>query len=157
MSENTAIRLEHDAWGRLVFIDARGVRHEGVEPVRDFPVSEPESFISICDAAGRELANVGDLRDLPIEQQRVLEQDLARREFVPRIQKILRVTPDSEPSEWEVETDRGPTRFTLNSADDVRRIGPNSALVIDEHGIRYMIDDARTLDRASRRTIEHYL
>ena len=29
-----------------------------------------------------------------------------------------------EPAEWEVETDRGHTRFVLNSDDDVRPLGP---------------------------------
>ncbi|HEY2893827.1 MAG TPA: DUF1854 domain-containing protein, partial [Pirellulales bacterium] len=71
--------------------------------------------------------------------------------------RILRVPVDAEPTQWEVETDRGPTRFVLNSNDDVRRLGPHRALVIDSHGIRYLIDDVRQLDHLSRRIIERYL
>jgi hypothetical protein len=62
-----------------------------------------------------------------------------------------------EPSEWEVETDRGPTRFILNNEDDVRRLDDQRALVIDASGIRYLIPDLRSLDAASRRVLERYL
>jgi len=51
------------------------------------------------------------------------------------------VTADVDPSEWRVETNRGPTSFLLDSEDNVRRLGPNKALVIDTHGIRYLIPD----------------
>ena len=86
-----------------------------------------------------------------------MEDDLARREFVPHIRRIVKVSTDVEPPEWEVETDRGPTRFLLNSGDDIRRLSPMSALVIDVHGTRYLIEDTRKLDAVSRRLLERYL
>jgi uncharacterized protein DUF1854 len=148
--------LQHDAHGRLVLIDAEGQPHAGVEPVRGFPISDPDHWISICDAEGRELVSVKDVAGLSAAVREILERDLARREFVPMIRRIVGVPADSEPTEWEVETDRGRTRFLLNSADDVRRLGPNRALVIDTQGIRYLIEDLRQLDAASRRILERY-
>ena len=148
--------LHHDAWGRLVLIDGDGRRHIGVEPVRGFPISDPEHWISICDAEGRELTCIRSLSELPESVRQVLEVDLARREFVPVVRRIVTVSTDSEPSQWEVETDRGPTRFMLNSEDDIRRLGPYSALVIDVHGIRYLISDLRELDAGSRRILDRY-
>ncbi|MBV8074963.1 MAG: DUF1854 domain-containing protein, partial [Planctomycetaceae bacterium] len=56
--------LSHDAWGRLILIDDEGRRFVGVEPVRAFPISEPGSWISICDAEGREILSVESLADL---------------------------------------------------------------------------------------------
>ncbi len=149
--------LQHDAWGRLVLIDAEGVRHWPVEPVRGFPISDPDHWVSICDSEGNELVSIEDAMTLTPEVRRVLERDLARREFVPLIRRVLSVPADSEPTEWEVETDRGPTRFLLNSGDDVRRLGPHRALLIDAQGIRYLIEDTRQLDPASRRILERYL
>lgn len=149
--------LSHDAFGRLVLVDAQGQRHVGVEPVRAFPISNPENWISLCDAEGRELAAVETLDQLPQPTRQVLQQELSRREFMPRIQRIVRVSAIAEPSEWDVETDRGITTFTLNSEDDVRRLGPHQALIIDAHGIRYLIGDTRQLDSASRRVLERYL
>jgi hypothetical protein len=149
--------LHQDAWGRLVLVDREGVSHAPVEPVRGFPISDPDHWISICDAEGRELLAVHDLGALAPALREVLEKDLARREFVPLIRRILSVPADAEPSEWEVETDRGCTRFLLNSADDVRRLGPHRAQIIDSQGIRYLVDDTRRLDARSRRIIENLL
>ena len=101
--------LAHDAFGRLLLVDADGVRHESVEPVRGFPISDPDRWISICDPQGRELAFVEDLNALRAETRSLLERDLARREFVPLIQRILSVPADTEPTQWEVQTDRGTT------------------------------------------------
>jgi hypothetical protein len=162
MSEPTTSKfppfgLLHDAWGQLVLIDAEGKRHEGVVPIRGFPISDPEHWVSICDSAGRELVCIDKLSNLAPQVRSVLDEDLARREFVPVIRRILKTTGDTEPCEWDVETDRGPTRFVLNSEDDVRRLGPYSGMIIDSHGIRYLISDMRTLDAASRRIVETYL
>jgi hypothetical protein len=149
--------LRYDARGRLVLVDEQGVEHAPVAPVRSFPISDPDHWISICDAEGRELVSVKDVAALSSAVRQVLEADLARREFVPLIHRILSVPADAEPTEWEVETDRGQTRFLLNSGDDVRRLGPHRALVIDSQGIRYRIDDSRELDTLSRRVLERYL
>src|SRR3954466_9786302 len=77
--------LTHDAWGRLVLIDAEGRRHVGVEPVRSFPISDPGCWISLCDGQGRELVCVESLADLAPAVRRTLEDELALREFVPVI------------------------------------------------------------------------
>jgi hypothetical protein len=149
--------LNHDSWGRLVLVDAAGRQHVGVEPVRAFPISDPQHWISIVDVEGRELVLIDDVATLPADLQKVLQDDLARREFVPHIVRILKVTTDADPSEWRVETDRGPTHFLLNGGDDIRRLGPNGALLIDVHGTRYLIDDTRRLDSTSRRFLERFI
>lgn len=149
--------LDHDELGQLVMTDSDGARYVGVQPVRSFPISDPDHWISICDDGGRELISVPDLLALPSEVREVLEHDLARREFVPQIVRITSIPADAEPTEWEVDTDRGHTRFVLNSGDDVRRLGPHRALVVDARGIRYLIEDTRRLDSTSRRILERYL
>jgi hypothetical protein len=70
---------------------------------------------------------------------------------------VRKVSGSSEPCEWQVDTDRGPTRFVLRSEDDVRRLGPHGALVIDADGVRYLVTDTRRLDTFSRRTLEQYV
>jgi hypothetical protein len=150
-------QLSHDAWGRLVLISSEGRRHVGVEPVRAFPILDSLHWISICDSDGRELACIYDLAEMPDAARRVLEEDLARREFVPTLEQIYHVSAESAPSEWDVQTDRGRTRFMLNSEDDIRRLGATSVLVIDVNGIRYLINDLRQLDVASRKILDRYL
>jgi hypothetical protein len=149
--------LHHDAWGRLILTDADGRQHVGVEPVRAFPITDPRHGIALCDADGHELLWIDDLDTLPPTLCRFLEEDLARREFVPVVRRIVRISAPVEPSEWEVDTDRGRTRFVLNSEDDVRRLGDHRALLVDAHGIHYLIPDLRALDTTSRRLLERYL
>jgi uncharacterized protein DUF1854 len=151
------IDLHRDAWGRLVLIDAHGHRHVGVEPIRAFPLTDPAHWISICDSSGQELVCVEDPALLSAGVRQMLEEELAQREFVPVIQRVVRMKSEAAPYDWEVETDRGPTRFVLNSDDDVRRLGPHSALMIDAQGIHYLVSDIRSLDAASRRILERYL
>ena len=74
-----------------------------------------------------------------------------------RILAILHMNSATEPSQWEVRTDRGETRFVVRQDEDVRRLDNHRALVIDAHGIRYLIEDTRELDAHSRRLLERYL
>jgi hypothetical protein len=156
-NEMGGLTLDRDAWGRLVLVDPEGKRKVGIEPVRAFPYSDPDHWISLVDSEGREVIGFESLAELPAETRKLLEDELSQREFVPVIKRIVRVSSDSTPCAWDVETDRGPTRFTLNAEDDVRRLGPNRALVADVHGIRYLIPDTRALDTPSRRLLERYL
>ena len=150
--------LEYDAWGQLVLSCADGRRHVGVEPARAFPISGPEGFVSICDTEGHELTCIEDPNSLRPEVWRILEGELASREFVPVVQRIRRVLADHDPSEWRIVTDRGPTTFLMEDSDnDVRRLGVHRILLVDTHGIRYLIPDTRRLDAASRCILERYL
>jgi hypothetical protein len=149
--------LYHDEWGQLVLIDADGARHVGVTPVRMFPFSDPQHWLSITDSSGREIVCIEDVADLSPQIREVLQVDLSQREFVPVIQRIIRVSSILEPCEWLVETDRGRTSFVLKIEDDVRRLGPNQALVLDSAGVRYLIADIKSLDGPSRRVLERYV
>jgi hypothetical protein len=149
--------LRQDAWGRLVLTDADGRQHTGVELVRAFPLSDPRHGIAVCDAVGHELLWIEDMDELPAPLVRQIEEELAHREFVPVIRRVLSVSAPVEPSEWQVETDRGRTFFLLNNEDDVHRLDEHRALLTDAHGIRYLIPDTRQLDAVSRRLLERYL
>jgi hypothetical protein len=156
-TKGLAIELEHNERGELVLIDSRGVRHAPVEGIRGFPISAPEHWLSICDAHGRELATIADLADLGSAARAALESDLARREFVPIVRRIVRAPTDAESGEWEVETDRGTTRFLVNSHDDVRRLSAQRAMIVDAQGTRYLIHHLDSLDAASQRSLGRYL
>jgi hypothetical protein len=149
-------RLEYDAWGQLVLTGAQGRREVGVTAVRAFPISDPDHWISVCDSQGQELVAIEDLIAVAPDLRAILVEELSRREFVPVIRRIVSATPE-EPSQWCVETDRGPTEFQVSNEDDVRRIEPCQASILDSHGIRYLVPDVRRLDKASRRLLEHFL
>jgi hypothetical protein len=156
MTSPRPVRLEHDPWGQLLMETDDGRKFAAVVPVRAFPVSDPNHWISICDAQGQELLRIDEIRDLPPEVRTTLELALSHREFVPVIRRILSAT-QHEPSDWSVETDRGPTTFQVNSEDDVRRMEPDRASIVDVHGIRYLIASVRGLDGGSRRILDYFL
>lgn len=149
--------LFKDDQGQLTVLDASGRRHENIEPIRAFPISDPEHWVSLCDSTGREVVQVRDLNDLPTEQRELLVSELTRREFVPVIRRIESISSLAEPCEWFVETDRGPTSFVLNSDEHVRKLGQDRALILDSHGLRYLVRDAKQLDAHSRRLLSRYL
>jgi hypothetical protein len=149
--------LAQDAWGQLVFTDAQGRRHEGVTPVRAFPITDPGHYVSICDGRGAELGICEDLAKLPAGVRDLIEADLARRDFIPAIERIVYITSGLSTTEWTVETDRGTTTFLVDGEENVRRLGRQQATITDTHRMRYLIRDVRALDAASRRFLERFL
>jgi hypothetical protein len=149
--------LARDQWGQLEFITHDGVRHSHVVPTPLFPISSPNEWISFRGPDGTELACVENPSALAPEVWQLLSEELAHREFVPVIERIVRVSGTTEPCEWMVETDRGATTFVLKSEDDVRRIGDSQILILDAHGTRYQIPDIKAVDKKSRRVVEWYV
>jgi hypothetical protein len=153
-----SFRLRRDGEGNLVATDKDGLTFANVKPVRAFPISCAERYISICDAEGHELIRVEDLSTLPADVRQVLEEELARQEFVPIVTAVQRVVADADPAQWHILTDHGPTSFLLSDSEDhVRRVGPHQILLVDTQGIRYLIPDTRHLDAASARILDRYL
>jgi len=89
-----------------------------------FPFSAPGEFVSICDAEGHEVLCIEDPSALPPAVLETLDEELARWEFVPVVVRIKEVFAETDPSEWRIVTDRGPTTFLMEDSDnDVRRLG----------------------------------
>ena len=151
------ISLARDEWGHLVLTLPALSHATVVTPTPLFPISEPERWISLRGEDGIELACVEDPNSLSPADRNLLHDELARREFVPVIERIVRVSGQMEPSEWTVDTDRGTTSFVLESEDDVRRIGESQIVIVDAHGTRYHIPDLNAIDAKSRRIIEWYV
>ncbi|MES2089958.1 MAG: DUF1854 domain-containing protein [Pseudomonadota bacterium] len=159
MTTTTTIdyRLERNAFGRLVLTDAAGERHEGVVPVRAFPMAAPLEGVSLVSTEGHELAWIEHLDQLPAELRALLDEELASREFEPEITRIKAVSTFSTPSLWEVETDRGNTTFVLKGEEDIRRLAGPALLISSGHGVQFLIRDRMALDRNSRRILERFL
>lgn len=150
------IRIERDEWGRLIFEDQSG-RHENVSVQAIFPLSDPEHWIAITNAAGRELALFEDPDSLAPATRQTLRDELRRRTFVPEILRIVGFSGHTTPCEWRIETDRGPTRIVLKSDDDVRRLCGDRILIHDAQRIRYLIPNLAALDAKTRRIVEWYV
>ena len=151
------LNMHRDSFGRLVLTDDSGMAHVGITPVRAFPIAAPLEGVSLVGADGKERVWVSHLNQLTPEVRRLIEAELATREFVPVIQCIKKVSTYSTPSVWDVDTDRGATQLVLKGEEDIRRLADGRLLVADSQGIQFVIADRQALDRQSRRILERFL
>ncbi len=151
------LKLIRGTDGLLQAIETSGQHYSGLTPIRMFPLTDPNKWIVLVDRQGREVTTITNPKDLDAASAELLAEELKCREFVPQIDRILWISGNSEPCQWRVSTDRGITEFVLNDEKDIRRLGAHGVLIIDAHGIRYLIPDDRQLDRYSRRVVEWYI
>jgi hypothetical protein len=157
MSETNAFHLQHDAFGRLLLIDAEGVAHENVVPVRAHPITAPLEGISILSQDGHELAWIPHLDTVAPSLRAALDEALASREFMPEIERLVRVSSFATPSTWTVQTNRGEASFVLKGEEDIRRLPGGILLIADAHGIQFLVRDVMALDRHSRKLLDRFL
>ena len=150
-------KLSRNAAGRLVLTSAEGVTHEGVVPVRAFPISAAAEGLSLLGEDGHELRWINRLDDLPEEARTLIETELAQREFMPEISCIKQVSSFATPSKWQVSTNRGDTELLLKAEDHIRRLSGTSLLITDGHGVSFMIRNIDGLDKHSRKLLERFL
>ncbi len=150
-------KLERHPSGRLQWTSAEGEVYSGVVPVRAFPLVAPDEGISLVSTDGHELMWIEDLHSLAPHVRELLQEELAQRDFVPEITRIVGVSTYSTPSTWRVETDRGPTMFILKGEEDIRRLGGGALLIVGSQGVQYQVRDRWALDRASRKLLERFL
>ncbi|MBP6018948.1 MAG: DUF1854 domain-containing protein [Burkholderiaceae bacterium] len=151
-----SFRLSRNPYGRLV-LSLGGQVYEDVVPVRSFPISAPNEGIALVGTDGSELFWIDNLADLPADIHRLLEDELASREFMPEIHRIRQVSSFATPSRWQVETDRGDAVLLLKAEEDIRRLSAARLLIADAHGVQFLIRDMAALDKASRRLLDHFL
>ena len=150
-------QLKRQPSGRLQLIDAHRQTHEGVTPVRAFPLAAPEEGISLVSTEGHELVWIEQLSALPAAVRLLLQEELTLRDFVPEIKRLVSVSSFGTPSTWTVETDRGNTSFVLKGEEDIRRLKGSELLIAASEGVQYRIADMTALDKASRRLLERFL
>lgn len=155
MTEN--FTLIQDQRGRLQLTLADGSVHEGVVPVRAFPLTAPDECIALVSSGGHELVNIERLSELAEPTRGLLWAMLAAREFVPKIEAILDCSAFATPSTWTVRTDRGQTNFVLKAEEDIRRLDKGRLMITDSHGLQFEVVDQARLDAASRRILLRFL
>ena len=76
---------------------------------------------------------------------------------MPEITRLNSVASYATPSTWEVDTDRGLFRFVLKGEEDIRRLSGGALLVVDSHGVQFLIRDLFALDRHSKKLLDRFL
>ena len=111
--EATDFQLTRNAFDRLVLTAADGTVCEGVVPVRAFPIAAPGEGIALVGPDGHEAGWIERLDQLPAALRQLVEEEFARREFMPEILRLHEVSSFATPSTWKIDTDRGETTLVL--------------------------------------------
>ncbi len=151
------LMMSRNSAGRLVLTLPDGESHEGIVPVRAFPVNAPDGCLALMSAEGKELLWVEDPASLPEDVFVLVQEEIATRELMPEIRSILSVSTFSTPSTWLVETDRGNTQFVLKGEEDIRRLVGSTLIITDNHGLRFLLRDMLALDKVSRKILDRFL
>ena len=153
----TNFQLSRNSFGKLILTTQQGEVHEGVSPVRAFPIQAPDKGISMVLGDGKEVGWIDDIGGLPPQVRELVQDELEGREFMPEILAVTDVSSFATPCTWFVRTDRGDTAFTLKGEEDIRRIGAASLLVADNHGINFLIRNMYTIDKHTRKILDRFL
>ncbi len=153
---SSAFVLERNAFGRLV-LKVDDQVWENVLPVRAFPIYAPDDGIALVSSDGHERFWIDRLDRLEEAPRRLIEDELASREFTPVILRLDSVSGFATPSTWQVVTDRGATSFVLKGEEFIRRLTPSRLLITDAQGVHYLVPDLGRLDRASRKIVDRFL
>ena len=152
--EQGRVRIWRDPFRRLCVTVEDYANYLDVRPARVFPVSEAAGFVSFLGIEDKEALMLRSLCGLDPESRRVLEEEMTRAYFVPRIIQILEIEYAHGAARWEVETDRGYRLFDIRDREDVKVIEGRRVLLQDADGNRYEVADVGELDERSRRLID---
>ena len=137
---------------------------ERVVPVRAFPVSEPDSFISIREpdtkdvGKGAEIGLIENLNDFDENSVSLIKKELDKRYFTPIIQKIYSIKEQFGFLYFEVLTSAGKSSFVMNNpSSNIRVLEDKRSLIYDIDGNCFEIPEISKMDKASFRKIEIYL
>jgi hypothetical protein len=150
-------RVERDRAGRVI-VHLAGREEPVVDAVvaRCFPWSLPESYISVRDAKGAEVALLRTLDELDGDSREVVEAELRDKIFNPKIHRITDLRDEFGVVTVTAETDRGEVSFQIRSRDDVRVLSAGRALLRDVDGNTYELPAIDALDKASRKHFQQY-
>ena len=137
---------------------------ERVVAVRAFPVTDPSEFICIRQPdipgqdKGEEIGMIRRLSDFDERSRGLIEGELRRRYFSPRITSIIKIRNKMGYLYWDVDTDAGKVNFMIKDpSSNIRILEDGRVQVRDVNGSCYRIDDPKALGRSSYKKIEMYL
>lgn len=146
--------------GGFVALDYAGKHYDRVGVYRTFPLTEPESYISIreADEKAREIGMVEKLTDLVPDQAEMLREQMRLRYFMPVIEKIISVKDEYGYAYFDVKTNFGACRFTTHMGSEAFVSLTDTRIIItDLDGNRYEIPDLNRLSVAERKKLDLFI
>ena len=123
------------------------------------PFSDDNRTVSILHKKEKtELALVHSIQSLDKQDQAIIQEELKRRYFLPKILEIHNITIHLGDYYWDVTTDRGRRKFLLSSpAMNIRWLSDKRLLLSDSEGIKYELENVGEMDEISRGWVDRIL
>jgi len=153
--EAREVRLRRDERQRIVVEFSDGRRYAGVVVTHAFPVSRPGRCVLLREAGGREIGLITKADGLDRDSQEVLDAELDRSYFMPRIISVSKIEEEFGIATWHVVTDRGPTQFQVRArSESIWSFGGGRYLIKDVEGNRFDIPSVSELEPRTRALVE---
>lgn len=146
--------------GGFISLEFDGKRWDRVQVIRLFPFTEPDQFISIrtVEERSKEIGVIEDMKRMPKETRKMLQEQLNLHYFTPIIQKVLNIKDEYGYAYFHVMTDRGECRFTINMGGNaVVRLTDTRLLITDLDENRFEIPDVLQLSQKEQRKLDLFL
>ena len=123
-----------------------------VRAVRAFPLSVLTDYVGLLDAvSGREIGMIRSLHDLDCQARQLVEQELEKRYFIPKVARITEANKEFGTVYWGVDTDRGSRKFVMRGIrDSIHEIEAGRYFITDVDGNRFEIPQIGDLDSRSQ-------
>lgn len=134
-----------------------GTVHESLEPRRLFPVSSPDTYLSLLNTEEKEVALIKSINDLEPASREAIEGCFSDFYMIPVIHCVLSVNDKFGMLKWHVLTDRGEIEFDIrNRHSDIKVFKKTRLFVRDSNDNRY-VGDLSKFDKKSLNKIFSYL
>ena len=146
--------------GGFVRLQIEGECYDRIQVVRMFPFMEKEKFISIrtIEESSREIGIIEDLKQVNKAAAAMLTEQMNLRYFTPVITRIRRIKEEYGFSYWEVMTDHGECRFTVQMGGSaIVYLTDTRVLISDIDENRFEIPDVNSLTPVERKKLDLYL
>jgi len=140
----------------------RGNEYKRISLRRALPVGQPTRYISVADSENKEIGIIRSVADLSAPQIAIVEEELSRRYYCPRIFEIKSVKDKMGYVYMEfvigTDTEKYEKSCAVNDVNrNIRMIDDNRLLIFDVDGNRYIVSDLSALDKKSLGRLEPYM
>jgi hypothetical protein len=137
-----------------IFLRREGREDVAVKVVFLRPLSGRDSGVALIGPK-EDVETLHDTGTLDADSQRILEEELARSYFIPRILRVCKTDAYYGTRYWEVETDCGRRTFALkNPYVNIRWITPDELVIRDVIGNSFHVPSFAALDPQSKAEFE---
>ncbi|MCI8331218.1 MAG: DUF1854 domain-containing protein [Clostridiales bacterium] len=126
---------------------------------RAFPFEKEFEYISVLNEDKKEVGFIRSVeQDFDEPAAALLKEELAKKYFCPKIQKITGMKDNYGFMQMKAVTDHGELTFGIRDIyRNILKVGGGRIFIIDVDGNRYEIPSVEALDHASYKKIELYL